>query len=77
MFFTDKKILIFHEDMSRRIWYFIRVKRVFQGVFLGILIFDFQNLSPPRVFMIFTRGFRRHKGADIAKKNVRCRFLIF
>ena len=50
-------------------WYFVRVNRVFQGVFLGTLIFKFQNLSPPRVFMIFTRGFRRHKGADIAKKT--------
>ena len=31
--------------MSLRSWYFIRVNRVFQGVFLGIFIFNFQNLS--------------------------------
>ena len=72
MLFTGSKN-IFHEDMSLRSWYFIRVNRVFQGVFLGILIFKFQNLSP-RVFKIITRGFRRYKGADIAKK---CSLPIF
>ena len=46
------------------------MNRVFQGVFLGILTFRFQNLSPPRIFKIFTRGFRRYKGADIAKKTL-------
>ena len=60
----------FPEDMSLRSGYFIRVNRVFQGVFLGILIYKIQNLSPPRVFKIFTRGFRRYKGADIAKKTL-------
>ena len=55
--------------MSLRSWYSIRVNRVFQGVFLGILIYKIQNLSP-RVFKIFTRGFRRYKGADIAKKTL-------
>ena len=50
--------------------YFVRVNRVFQGIFLGILIYIIQNLSPPRVFKIFTRGFRRYKGADIAKKTL-------
>ena len=55
--------------MSLRSWYFIRVNRVFQGVFLGILIYQIQNLSPPRAVKIFTRGFRRYKGADIVKKK--------
>ena len=70
MLFTGSKNIDCHEDMSLRIWYFIRVNRVF----LGILIFIFQNLSP-RLFMIFTRGFRRHKGdakniaKNIAKKT--------
>ena len=55
--------------MSLRSWYFIRVNRVFQGVFLGILIYKIQNVSPPRVLLaIFTRGFRRYEGADNAKK---------
>ena len=54
--------------MSLRSWHFIRVNRVFQGVFLGILIYKIQNLSPPRVIKIFTRGFRRYEGAGIAKK---------
>ena len=54
--------------MSLRIWYFIRVSHVFQGVFLGILMYKIQNLSP-RVFKIFTRGFRRYKGAVIARKK--------
>ena len=62
-------MLIFHDDMSLRSCYFIRVNRVFQGVFHGILIYKIQNLSPPRVFKIFTRDFRRYKGADIAKKS--------
>ena len=61
--------MIFHEDMSLRSWYFIRVNRAFQGVFLGILIYKIQNLSS-RVFKIFTRGFRRYKGADIVKKTL-------
>ena len=38
-FLPDKKILIFHEDMSLRIWCFIRVNRAFQGVFLEIEFF--------------------------------------
>ena len=70
MLLPDQKILIFHEDMSLRIWYFICVNRVFQCVFLGILIYKIQNLSPPRVFKIFTRGFRRYKDAEIAKKTL-------
>ena len=70
VFYRIKKILIFHGDMTLRSWYFIRVNRVFQGVFLGILTYKIQNLSPPRVFKIFTRGFRRYKGADIAKKTL-------
>ena len=36
-FYQIKKILIFHEDMSRRSWCFIRVNRAFQGVFLEIV----------------------------------------
>ena len=68
-FYRMKKILIFHGDMSLRSWYFIRVNRVFQGVFLGILSYKIQKVSPPRVFKIFTRGFRRYKGAAIAKKR--------
>ena len=38
-FLPDQIILIFHEDMSLWNWYFIRVNRVFQGVFLGIEFF--------------------------------------
>ena len=63
--------------MSLRSWYFIRVNRVFQGVFLGIFIYKVQNLSPPSVFKIFTRGFRRYKGADIAKKTLGADFSFF
>ena len=55
----------------------MRVNRVFQGVFVGILIYKLQNLSPPRVFKIFTRGFRRYKGADIAKKSSGPIFIYF
>ena len=33
--FTGSKNMIFHEDMSLRSWYFIRVNHAFQGVFLG------------------------------------------
>ena len=53
------------------------MNRVFQGIFLGISIYKIQNLSSPRVFKIFTRGFRRNKGADIAKKTLGTDFLFF
>ena len=38
-YYRIKKFLIFHEDLSLRIWYFIRVNRAFQGVFLEIEFF--------------------------------------
>ena len=33
--------MIFHGDMSLRNWYFIRVNRVFEGIFLGNLPLEF------------------------------------
>ena len=56
--------------MSPRSWHFARVSRAFQGASLGILTCRIRDLSPPRVFGTFTRGPRRCKGADIAKKTV-------
>ena len=63
MLFTGSKNI----DFSRR---YVPKKLEFWFWFLGILIYKIKNLSPPRVFKIFTRGFRRYKGADIAKKTL-------
>ena len=77
MLFTGSKNI----DLSRRyvpkkLAFYTCESRLSRG-FLGILIYKIQNLSPPRVFKIFTRGFRRYKGAVIIlRKKVGSRFLI-
>ena len=67
--FTGSKNIDFSRSMSLRSWYFTRVNRVFQGAFLGTLTYKIQNPSPPRAFKTFTSGFRRCRGAGIAKKH--------
>ena len=62
--------------MYIRSWHFIGVIRVFQGVFLEMVIFKFQNPSP-RVLRIFTHGVRRYKGAEFAQKTLGADFLFF
>ena len=62
MYFSRRyvpKKLVFYTCESRLSWRFSRN-------------FDLQNSKsiPPRVFEIFTRGFRRYKGVDIAKKTL-------
>ena len=61
--------------MYLRSLYIIRVNRVSRRI-SRILIYKIQNLSPPIVFKILTRGFPRYKAADIAKKNLWSRFFI-
>ena len=62
--------------MSLRSWYFIDVNRVFQGVFLGILISKFQNLSLPTVLRYLYAVLDLIKLLNLREKNARGRYFF-